>query len=131
MSSFEELRNIRIEKLKLLEKAGLNPYPAKSQKDYFISEVIDRFEDISKKESIHLVGRIMAVRGQGALIFININDGSGIFQGLLKKDEMEEEIFDLFQNTIDIGDFISVSGKVDKTSSGEISVFAGAGGAPS
>ena len=74
MSSFEELRNIRIEKLKLLEKAGMDPYPAISRKDYSISEVVSGFEEISKKESVYLAGRIMAVRGQGALVFLNIND---------------------------------------------------------
>ncbi|MFH1454984.1 MAG: lysine--tRNA ligase [bacterium] len=119
MSSFEELRNIRIEKLKMLEKAGMDPYPAISKKDYSISEVIDRFEEISKKGSIYLVGRIMAIRGQGGLIFLNINDGTGTFQGLLKKDEMDEKAFDLFQNTIDIGDFIEMNGKLFITKRGE------------
>lgn len=119
MSSFEELRNIRIDKLKLLEKAGMDPYPAVSRKDYSISEVINFFEEISNKESIYLVGRIMAIRGQGALVFLNINDGTGSFQGLLKKDEMDEKVFDLFQNTIDIGDFIEINGKLFITKRGE------------
>ena len=119
MSSFEELRNIRIEKLKLLEKADINPYPAICRKDYSISEVIGDFDKISKKESLHLVGRIMAIRGQGGLIFLNINDGTGTFQGLLKKDEMDEKVFDLFQNTIDIGDFIEINGKLFITKRGE------------
>ena len=119
MSSFEELRNTRIEKLKLLEKAGMNPYPAISKKDYALSEVISDFEEISKKESVFLAGRIMAIRGQGALVFININDGTGTFQGLLKKDEMDEKSFELFQNTIDIGDFIEIDGKLFITKRGE------------
>jgi lysyl-tRNA synthetase class 2 len=119
MSSFEELRNTRIEKLKLLEKAGMDPYPSISKKDYSISEVIIDFDKISKKGSIYLVGRIMAIRGQGGLIFLNINDGTGLFQGLLKKDEMDEKVFDLFQNTIDIGDFIEINGKLFITKRGE------------
>ncbi len=119
MSSFEELRNIRIEKLKLLEKAGMDPYPAVSKKDYFISEIISNFDEIEKKQSIYLVGRIMAIRGQGGLIFLNINDGTGTFQGLLKKDEMDEKVFELFQNTIDIGDFIEINGKLFITKRGE------------
>ena len=119
MSSFEELRNTRIEKLKLLEKAGINPYPATSKRDYSILEVINSFENISKKSSISLCGRIMAIRGQGGLIFLNINDGTGTFQGLLKKDEMEEKVFDLFQTTIDIGDFIEINGKLFITKRGE------------
>jgi lysyl-tRNA synthetase, class II len=119
MSSFEELRNIRIQKLKLLEKAGMDPYPAISKKDYSIFEVINDFDKISKKGSIHLCGRVMAVRGQGGLVFININDGTGTFQGLLKKDEMDEKVFDLFQNTTDIGDFIEINGKLFVTKRGE------------
>jgi lysyl-tRNA synthetase class 2 len=119
MSSFEELRNTRIEKLKLLEKAGMDPYPAVCKKDYSISEAINNFEKISKKESVHLVGRVMAIRGQGGLVFININDGTGTFQGLLKKDEMDEKVFDLFQNTIDIGDFVEINGELFITKRGE------------
>jgi len=119
MSSFEELRKTRIEKLKLLEKAGINSYPAICRKDYPISEVVSDFDEISKKKSVYLAGRIMAIRGQGGLIFLNINDGTGTFQGLLKKDEMDEKSFDLFQNTIDIGDFIEINGKLFITKRGE------------
>lgn len=117
--AFEELRNARIEKLKELEKLGINPYPAISKKDYSLAETISDFEKISKKEKIHLAGRIMSVRGQGGLIFFNINDGTGIFQGLLKKDEMDEKVFNLFQDTVDIGDFVEISGKLFVTKRGE------------
>jgi lysyl-tRNA synthetase class 2 len=119
MSSFEELRNIRIEKLHLLEKAGMNPYPATSEKDYSLAEAVTSFDEIAKKDSVALVGRIMSIRGQGGLVFFNINDGTGFFQGLLKKDEMDEKVFDLFQNTIDIGDFIEIHGKLFITKRGE------------
>jgi lysyl-tRNA synthetase class 2 len=120
MSSLDELKNIRIEKLKLLEKQGINPYPASSNRDYTISELIQNFDKISKKqESITIVGRIMAIRGQGGLVFFNLNDGTDKFQGLLKKDEMDEKIFDLFQNTIDIGDFVDIKGKLFITKRGE------------
>ena len=52
----------------------------------------------------------MAIRPQGGLLFFNINDGTALFQGLLKKDEMDESVFDLFSQTVDIGDFVEVSG---------------------
>lgn len=119
MSSLEELRNTRIEKLKLLEKEGINPYPAVSKMDHTLLEVINNFDEISKKASVSLVGRVMAVRGQGGLVFFNINDGTGLFQGLLKKDEMDEAVFDLFINTIDIGDFVEITGKLFITKRGE------------
>ncbi|MFA6340823.1 MAG: lysine--tRNA ligase [Candidatus Paceibacterota bacterium] len=117
--SFEELRNTRIQKMKLLEKAGMNPYPAVSRKDHSLKDVISDFDKLSKKDGMHLAGRILSIRGQGGLIFFNINDGTGSFQGLLKKDEMDEKAFDLFQSTVDIGDFVEINGKLFITKRGE------------
>ncbi len=119
MSSFEELRQTRIDKLNKLVKLGINPYPANSKRDYSLAEVKEDFEKLSSEDKIHLAGRIMSIRGQGGLIFFNINDGTGLFQALLKKDEVEEKIFNLFQETIDIGDFIEVCGKLFTTKRGE------------
>ncbi len=119
MASFEEIRNTRIEKKKLLESKGINPYPAKSRRDFSLSDTVKDFEEISTKEEVHLAGRVMSIRGQGGLIFFNINDGTGSFQGLLKKDEMDASIFDLFQDTVDIGDFVEISGTLFVTKRGE------------
>ena len=119
MASFEELRNTRIEKMKLLQAKGINPYPAGSKRDFYLSEVTKDFEEISKKGKIHLVGRLVAIRGQGGLMFFNINDGTGLFQGLFKKDEMDADAFDLFQKTSDVGDFIEVAGSLFVTKKGE------------
>ena len=119
MASFEELRKIRIQKLNLLEKAGMNPYPSSSKMDYYISDLLKNFDEISQKGDTFLVGRIMSIRGQGGLMFFNFNDGTGLFQGLLKKDEMDEKVFNLFQDTVDIGDFIQVNGNLFVTKRGE------------
>lgn len=110
MASLEEIRNNRLEKLKMLKERGINSYPSASNREYSLLEVINDFGELSKKESLVLAGRIMAIRLQGGLIFFNINDGTALFQGLLKKDEMDEAIFDLFAQTADIGDFIEASG---------------------
>lgn len=119
MASLEEIRKVRIEKMKLLQSKGINPYPAKTSKEYSLSEVVNKFEDLSKKEAVTLAGRVMAIRGQGAIIFFNINDGTGLFQGLLKKDEMDAEVFELFVNTVDIGDFVEISGNLFVTKKGQ------------
>jgi lysyl-tRNA synthetase class 2 len=119
MSSFEELRNTRIEKLTLLKTAGIDPYPAVSKREYSISQVISDFDLLLKKEHLFIAGRLMSVRGQGGLVFFNINDGTGTFQGLLKKDEMDEKVFNLFSDTVDIGDFIEIQGKLFITKRGE------------
>ena len=105
--------------MNMLLAKGISPYPAKTAREYSLKEIVDSFEELSKKESVILAGRVMAIRGQGALIFFNINDGTVLFQGLLKKDEMDAEVFDLFVNTVDVGDFVEISGNLFVTKKGQ------------
>lgn len=119
MSSLVEIRNNRIEKLKILRDAGINPYPSSSRRDFSLSEVIEKYDSLLDNKDIHLVGRLMSLREQGALVFFNIYDGTAKFQGLIKKDEIGAETFGFFQKVIDIGDFIEVGGTLFTTKRGE------------
>ena len=120
MSSINEIRDARIKKLKLLRSKGINPYPAESKREITLLEAIDGFDQLEKNKNIKwLAGRIMSVRGQGAIVFITLNDGTGTFQGLLKKDILGEKPFDFFNEIIDIGDFIEIQGNFFKTKKGE------------
>lgn len=112
MASLEEIRASRLEKLKLLEEKGINPYPTSSTQDYTNKVVREKFDELSAKgDSIHLVGRIISLRSQGKIIFINFDDGTGVFQALLKSGEpLPENTFDLFEKTFDIGDFVELKG---------------------
>jgi lysyl-tRNA synthetase class 2 len=49
-------------------------------------------------------------RGQGAIVFADIQDASGKFQAVFKSDVMSEEKFALFKEVVDGGDFIEVTG---------------------
>lgn len=111
MASLEEIRTERIRKLKLLKESGVNPYPIISERDFTVGKAVKQFSKLSKKKSVCLVGRVMAIRGQGALIFFNINDGTGTIQGMLKKGDTKDNTLKLFEDTVDIGDFISAKGK--------------------
>ncbi|HRY62519.1 MAG TPA: lysine--tRNA ligase [Candidatus Paceibacterota bacterium] len=119
MASIEEIREDRIKKLNILKEKGIDAYPARSHRDFYISEAIERFDELAKKDSIFMVGRVMALRGQGALIFFNFYDGTATFQGLLKKGDIDDSKLDLFNITIDIGDFIEVFGNLFVTKRGE------------
>ncbi|MEK9185026.1 MAG: OB-fold nucleic acid binding domain-containing protein, partial [Patescibacteria group bacterium] len=120
MSSLEELKETRLKKLELLKKSGINPYPSKVPRTFCLFDAKENFLDYEKKEKeISLAGRIMAIRGQGAILFIVLYDGKGKFQAVFKKDEIDEKIFKLFIDTVDIGDFISVTGKFFTTQRGE------------
>jgi lysyl-tRNA synthetase class 2 len=120
MSSIDEIRDARIAKLEILKKKGLEAYPAESKRELSLKEAIENFGNLeSKKETKWIAGRIMSIRGQGAIVFITLNDGTGLFQGLLKKDVIGDEKFDFFAEVVDIGDFIELHGTFFTTKRGE------------
>ena len=120
MSSIDEIRDARIKKLKLLRNKGVNPYPAESKREISLQEAFDNFESLeAKKENKWIAGRIMSIRGQGAIVFITLNDGTGTFQGLLKKDVLGDEKFNFWNEVVDIGDFVEIQGIFFKTNRGE------------
>jgi lysyl-tRNA synthetase class 2 len=120
MSSIDEIRDTRIKKLELLKNKGVNPYPAESKRELSLKEAVDNFETLEKnKEDRWIAGRIMSLRGQGAIIFITLNDGTGIFQGLLKKDILGDEKFNFWGEVVDIGDFVELQGTFFTTNRGE------------
>jgi len=124
MASIEEIREDRLRKLNILKEKGINPYPADTGREYYLSEVLEKFEEFSKKESIILAGRIMSLRPQGAFIFFNFYDGTSSFQVLMKKEDISDKDFDLFLETADIGDFVEVKGSLFITKRGEKTLLA-------
>jgi len=103
MSTFEEIRGERLKKLKAIKDAGVNPFP------------------VSKK-SLNVAGRVMAIRLHGGSVFADINDGNGSMQCYIKKNDIGEEAFALFADTVDIGDFLEISGSAFVTKKEENSL---------
>lgn len=122
MASLEEIRKGRLEKLAVLKKRGIDPYPAKIPRDVSVASAIKDFETLAAKGTLSLAGRVMAIRAQGGLIFVNFTDGSGIFQALLKEGDTPKDVFDLFTEVVDIGDFISFTGTLFVTKRGQQTV---------
>lgn len=120
MSTIDEIKDVRIKKLKTLQEKGINPYPAESLREISLKEAVEDFDLLEKDNTLKWIsGRIMSLRGQGSIIFITLNDGTGVFQGLLKRDVLGDEKLDLFNETIDIGDFIEIQGTFFTTKRGE------------
>ncbi|MFA6000292.1 MAG: amino acid--tRNA ligase-related protein, partial [Candidatus Paceibacterota bacterium] len=120
MSSLDEIRGLRIKKLELLKKGGMEAYPATSKRELSLLEVLNTFEKLEKnKENKWIAGRIMSIRGQGAIVFITLNDGTAAFQGLLKKDIIGEDKLNFWNEVVDIGDFVELQGTFFITARGE------------
>jgi len=124
MASLEELKQTRLAKLDLLKEAGMDPYPAKVPRDLCLKDAREQFADFEKSgKPVNLAGRIMAIRGQGAILFYVLDDGKGTFQAVVKKDVLDPKLFDLLTSAADIGDIISVTGTMFTTQRGEPSIL--------
>lgn len=124
MSSLDELRSVRLAKLELLKKAGMDPFPVSVPRDFCLKDARANFAEYEKSgKQVNLAGRIMAIRGQGAILFAVLDDGKSTFQAVFKKDALRQELFELFTSAIDIGDIISVTGTFFTTNRGEQSIL--------
>ena len=120
----EELRKERLKKLEILKEKGINPFAQEAGRTHTIEEVLKSFEKLeSDATSVTIAGRIMSIREHGGSVFLDLYDGSGRMQAYLKQDDMDTDVFKLFNDTTDIGDFINVTGNVFKTKRGQQSVL--------
>ena len=119
MNNLQKIKQIRLEKLERLKKAGLNPYPAEVSRTFSNQEALDNFSKLSGKKNIFLVGRIRSIREHGGSTFCHIEDSSAQIQIYLKKDIIGAKKYQLFLDNIDIGDFIEIQGILFKTRKGE------------
>lgn len=154
MASQEEIKEVRLAKLKKLESYGIEAYPVSVRKDYDLVNLREKFdtlvvpEESTDKPEISVVGRIVSMRGQGALVFADLFDGTATFQVIFKKDESPiyiqssqdgesvkgisetvantkvEDSFELFKDAADMGDFVEARGFLLRTKRGEMSLVA-------
>lgn len=121
--SEQDIRAERLKKLELLKAAGMEAYPARIERDTALDDFQMRFALLETSgETVVIAGRLMALRGQGGIMFGDLFDGTDRAQVVLQKDDMEG--FDLFASAVDKGDFIQVSGKAFVTKRGEKSLKA-------
>ena len=124
MASIDELRALRLKKLETLQSKGKTAYPSKSFRTHELKEIIKNFPTLeSSQTTVTVDGRIMSSRGQGAISFIDLYDGSARMQIVIKLPESTEEVMDFYREYVDIGDFIEISGAVFTTKSGQQSIL--------
>ena len=129
MDDINDLRKIRREKLNELRSQGINPYVNRFKVSADVGYLVANYSRFSREEldeeatSCTIAGRIMARRKMGKVVFCHIKDGTGQIQIFAGKGDIGEDAFAQF-NKYDIGDFIGLSGRVSKTKTGELTLFA-------
>jgi len=106
----------RSDKLNEIKKLGLDPYPQPNLSDKQTTAQAQSSLD----QKVTVAGRIMLLRGHGKILFADLHDREGKIQIFFEQNTLGE----LMSQTklLDLGDIISVSGNVFKTTAGEITI---------
>ena len=123
----DELVAQRIAKLEELRRVGIDPYPPRWERTHTSREVISLIEALRAEQSelsgttVRVAGRVMARRDMGKATFIDLLDGAGRLQVLLRANLTEG--YDTLR-LVDLGDFIGVIGTPMRTRTGQPTVQA-------
>ena len=116
----------RIDKIAALRERGLSLFPPTFDRKDTIFEIKTKYAEIThdkSEESVTVAGRIYIVRKHGKTIFADLGDESGKVQLYIRKNDLGDEQFDLFNQYIERGDIIGVTGHVFRTKLGEITIW--------
>lgn len=122
---------VRLNKMNELREKGLDPFGQKFIVDATSKELVENWDEFSKEElaeketesKVRIAGRVMTKRGKGKAGFAHIQDIDGQIQIYVRKDQIGEDAFDVWNQT-DLGDIVGVEGVMFKTNTGELSVKA-------
>ena len=119
----------RYSKLDHLRQSGIDPYPPRFVRTCDNAAATAMFEAVESDDtpetttpSISLDGRIMSMRVMGRAAFLDIRDGSGTIQALLRENVLGDA-YGLLKD-LDLGDHLGVSGPVMRTRTGQVTIEA-------
>jgi lysyl-tRNA synthetase class 2 len=115
---------VRSAKLSAMYASGRNPFLGNCEQKHTSREAMDLFNPEAEDQGeVSVAGRIVAFRVMGKASFIKLLDRDGQIQAYVTKNAIGDEKYAEFAK-FDIGDIVGVSGKLFKTSTGEITVRA-------
>lgn len=127
-----DLRAQRENKLAQYVERGGKAYPNDFKPTASTADIAAQYgnAEVFTQQALHdsptpvynLAGRVMLFRSFGKLIFARVQDNSGQLQVSVSIDASGPDVFNLFNDTIDIGDIIGVTGPVNRTNKGELTI---------
>lgn len=136
-----EQQQVRRDKRAALLEAGIAPYPVEVDRTADIAEVRQqyvvgdapeqpeagvRYLAVGEEttDEVAVAGRILFLRNTGKLCFAALQQGSGEYiQAMLSLAEVGEDSLRLWKSTVDLGDIVSVRGRVIASKRGELSIL--------
>jgi len=119
-----EQTRVRIAKLAKLSAAGIDAYPVRVPRTHRIVDVLTAYPalgaDVQTGEVVSIAGRVMAVRRHPVGTFLDLLDWSGRLQVFVTDPAVVAHT----AGSVDLGDWISATGEVMTTHTGQLSVQA-------
>jgi len=127
MDEFNEQRQQRLDKLATLQEKGIRPFGTRFPTSHTLEEIVSSYGSRTKEEleqsplTCQVAGRIIALRRFGKAAFAGLQEEGHRLQVYLKKDLLDDPSYELTQ-TLDLGDWIGVEGKLFRTKTNELTV---------
>lgn len=118
----DRLRADREQHRDALRRARIDPYPTWHGRTHAAAEISANFARL-KGRAVTVAGRAGVARVHGGIRFLDLYDASGKIQLLLSRARLGETSFARLESS-DPGDFLAATGRVLKTTAGEISIEA-------
>src|SRR5262245_34497783 len=129
MSSEDEQIAQRRTNLASLSKLGIDVYPRTFERRHTVSQLVaahsPRTHDELEAERPETVtaGRILAIRAFGKANFLVISDGLSKIQVYVRQDSLPPLDFSIYKQ-LDFGDWVGVEGRLFRTKTNELTVWA-------
>src|SRR3990167_11198981 len=119
----EDILTTKLNKLAKLQVVFGTVYPETSVRTHTNKEALDQFDSLQNTGTeVSLVGRVRSLRVMGKIAFAHLEDGTGKIQGFFSLETLGEGSFSLFKETVELGDFLSITGTVFLTKQDEKSI---------
>ncbi|CAL4043401.1 Lysine--tRNA ligase [Buchnera aphidicola (Tetraneura ulmi)] len=119
----------RLEKLNKMKKKGFS-FPNKFKPNYTAEKILKKFSQFNKEDlqklkiKIKIAGRILQKRIIGKATFLSIQDNLHEIQIYVRQnDDFHHKKYKSFIKNTDIGDIISVEGKLFRTKTNQLSIY--------
>jgi lysyl-tRNA synthetase class 2 len=115
-------------RLAALREHGVDPFQAtRFEVTAHAADLATKYAELPEQgraedETWSLAGRVMSVRGQGKVLFVDLDDRTGRFQLFVRYNDVGAEAFEIFKE-VERGDIIGASGFVFRTKMGELSLY--------
>src|SRR3990167_9387175 len=87
MERQEEIRQLRLKKIEDMRAQNLEAYPGAAVLRTPIKDVLVRFAALVRsKDPVRFSGRVTSTRGHGGILFLDVEDESGIMQVIVRRD---------------------------------------------